>query len=568
MNPVKLTLIALAAVAISACSVVSPIVGDYAARLVTSKESDFGNMSVSVITSSNLDPIDKIANTRSQQQNWIVGGNAVAILATNPRGIGLVNFDGEVIIDGEPATVMSLQNFRIYEAGVTGTKNVIMRNTAGQELNINVTIPPDIRITAVNDQSPDAVTLDLREPVTLQLEYDAALEGKIATVSLVSDTGLPMGTHLYNNVASFAVASQVTIPAGAFRNPHTTGGITLDGTSKMKYREDGYLRIKVSQVEHPQNNPGFAEFRVVQDSYDTVPLTITAQPEGIRNSSTVRAKRTVEGVSGEYGYFASVANGYHGVPLSGAGTRMGIASLSVTADLYEQTSSTTSRENYFQETITYTTITTTFQFPQLDDAFWDQFLSNVHGDITTMLQNNGLTVVPTERFTSSPVYDEFFDVREENTQRFLSKKYGQTNRLVPSGLSETLGNMEAVNFMPEVGRDIRLLNDAGADAYLSVDLNFQVAGGPDDTIVLLPRLNYIVTGRSIGGDGAVSAFANGTIAGPGVPFSEADFEDLNGLDRATQRVRLMEFMKESLDGLMQAQNDMHATEAWAVAPRF
>jgi hypothetical protein len=566
MNQLRTIIVFVTLLAISACSVVSPIVGDYAARLVSTKESDFSKMSVSLITSSNLDPIDKIANTRSQQQNWINGGSAVAVFTTNPQGFGLISFDGDVLIDSEPATVMSLQNFRIYEPGTTGRKNVIMRNAAGQELNVDVTIPPNIRITTVNGRSLEDVTLNLQEPLTLTLEYDRALEGKTAVVSLVSNTGLPMGTNLYNNVASFAVAPEVTIPAGAFQNPHTSGGITVTGSSSVKFRDDNYLRIKVTQIEHPATNPGFAQYRLVQDSYDTVPVTITAQPDGIRNSISVSDKRSFEGINGDYRYHAMTANGYHGVPLSGQRSRIGIASLSVSANLFSETTSTSSRENISAGTITYTTITTTYRFPQLDDVYWNQFLSNVHGDITRVLEQNGVTVVPTERFTQSPVYAEFFDVREENTELLLRKTYGNTKRLVPVRLGETLANMEAVNFMPEIGRDIRLLRDAGADAFLSVDLNFQVAGGPNNTVVLIPRLNYTLTGRSIAGDGAVSQFANGVITGVGVPFSEADFQDVNGLDRATQRARLMQLMQDSITGLTDSQLAMNAIEAWSVAP--
>jgi len=566
MNKLRTTILMLGLTTLAACSVVSPFVGDYAARLVSTKESDFSKMSVSVITSSNLDPIDKIANTRSQQQNWINGGSAVAVFTTNPQGFGLISFDGDVIIDGEPAKVMSLQNFRIYEPGTTGTKNVIMRNAAGQELNVNVTIPPNIRITSVNGQSPENVSISLQEPLRLTLEFDPALQGKTGVLSLISNTGLPMGTNLYNNVASFAVAPEVTIPAGAFQNPHTSGGITVTGSSNVKFREDNYLRIKVTQIEHPTANPGFAHFRLVQDSYDTVPVTVTAQPSGIRNSMTTSAKRTFDGVRGEFQYHAMTANGFYAVPLSGAQTRIGIASLSVSANLFSQTTSTSSRENIGAGTITYTTITTTFRFPQLDDAYWNQFLGNVHGDITRMLQQNGVTVIPTERFTQSPVYADFFDVREENTELLLRKSYGDTKRLVPVRLGETLSNMEAVNFMPEIGRDIRLLKDVGADAFLSVDMNFQVAGGPDGTVVLLPRLNYTVTGRSISGDGSVSQFANGVISGPGVPFSQSDFQDLNGLDRATQRARLMQLMEDSIKGLVEAQTSMNAIEAWSAAP--
>jgi hypothetical protein len=102
------------------------------------------------------------------------------------------------------------------------------------------------------------------------------------------------------------------------------------------------------------------------------------------------------------------------------------------------------------------------------------------------------------------------------------------------------------------------------DAYLNVDINFQVGGGPDNTVVLQPSLNWTITGFTLMPDGATAESARGTISGPGVPFSEADFADVNGLDRATQRVRLMELMQRSIRELADKQQNMGATEAWTL----
>lgn len=551
-------------VLVSACSFITPVVGDVALRFLTTKESDFNKMSVSIIAVNNTEPIDKTVASREQSRNWQTGVNSIAVFTSNPNGIGIVSFDGKVTVDGQETKTMSAQNFAFFPKDDLGTKTVRMTNGQGQSHEVAISIPPSISVTHVNGAA-EGGEIDLSRPVTIRLAYDPELEGKVAVMSLVSNTGVGP-TMLYNMVASFRVAPEVTIPAGAFRNPHTSGGISTTGASGVKFLEgDSYLQVRVRQIEHPAQNPGFVNYRLQRDSYATVPVKVTAQPSSIRNSVSINDR--VRFGNQEFRYSSMISNGFISPPLSGNTTKLGIASLSVSAKLYSQTTTESSRENVAAGTITYTRLTTTFQFPQLDDVYWEQFLSNVHADLTHIFTNAGVQLVPTEQITSHPVYAEFYDVTEENTEMLLRKTYKNTKRLVPSNLMETFSAMEGANFFPEVAREYRLLAGTGMDAFLSLDMNFQVGGGENNTVVLFPTVNYTITGTTLAQDGTVSPFVHGNITGPGVPFSEADFQDVNGLDRATQRIRLMEIMESSVKGLVEAQIGMDAVAAWEVARR-
>lgn len=548
---------------VTACSVVTPLVSDVALRLLTTKESDFTKMSVAVISVSNTEPIDKIVTSREQMRLWQTGANAVGVITSNPSGIGIVSFDGTITIDGDETIKMAAQNFSFFPTDDNGTKTVIFSNAQGQNHTTTIRIPASIHITGINGAAADAAVLDLTRPVTLQLRYDPELEGKIATVALVTNTGVGP-TKLYNTVASFPVAPEVTIPAGAFRNPHTAGGISFTGAASVKYEEDGYLRIKVSVNDYPANSGGFANYRHQRDSYATVPVRVSEQPTSTHASASINEKVELE-TNRIYRYFGSVYNGFQSLPLRGEGFRLGIASLSVSANLFKQNTTETTTENTSAGTVTFTRTITTFAFPQLDDQYWVQFLSNVHEDLTRTFRSMGYEMVDTDIITAHPAYREFYDVAETNTELLLRKTYRDTKRLVPTGFAESLASVNNAAFFPENALQYRLLKGTQMDAYLNVDINFQVGGGPNNTVVLQPSVNWSLTGFTLMQDGATVELARGIVTGPGVPFSESDFADVNGLDRATQRVRMMELMQRTVRELADKQQAMGATEAWQIA---
>jgi hypothetical protein len=56
----------------------------------------------------------------------------------------------------------------------------------------------------------------------------------------------------------------------------------------------------------------------------------------------------------------------------------------------------------------------------------------------------------------------------------------------------------------------------------------------------------------------------GSINGPGIQFSEGDFEDVNGLDRAGQRQRIAEIFDILIKELDEHQKNMGIHEVWTL----
>lgn len=101
-------------------------------------------------------------------------------------------------------------------------------------------------------------------------------------------------------------------------------------------------------------------------------------------------------------------------------------------------------------------------------------------------------------------------------------------------------------------------------AYMSVNTVLEV-GGLDGNVVLMPRMQFTMRGLTHPRTGEVPEYMIGSVQGPGVPFSRSDFEDVNGLDRAGQREKLSELMRDLLTQLVQHQKETGMHEVWSVA---
>ena len=103
------------------------------------------------------------------------------------------------------------------------------------------------------------------------------------------------------------------------------------------------------------------------------------------------------------------------------------------------------------------------------------------------------------------------------------------------------------------------------DAFMDVVINYQVAGGKDNTIVLLPNVSYRVSGQTQGFDGTSNVWFQGNIQGPGVSFSESEFSDLNALNRIGQKDVIIKLIKQSIKDLSAKQNEFGYQTVWKTA---
>jgi hypothetical protein len=182
-----------------------------------------------------------------------------------------------------------------------------------------------------------------------------------------------------------------------------------------------------------------------------------------------------------------------------------------------------------------------------------------------MLRNDyGASVVDVDQITSNSIYDEFYTPEDENSKEYIAKNLRNTKRLVPNSLGEVLGDRTTA-LIADNGTSARLMRDMNMDAFMDVVINYQVAGGENNTIVLVPNVNYRVSGQTQGYDGTSNVWFNGNIQGPGVSFSEAEFSDLNALNRIGQKDVIVKLIKKSIKELSDKQNEFGYQTVWKTA---
>lgn len=202
-----------------------------------------------------------------------------------------------------------------------------------------------------------------------------------------------------------------------------------------------------------------------------------------------------------------------------------------------------------------TTTTTTFEFPQLDDEYWNQFLENIYSDLSSILTKDyNATLVSVNEITTNPIYNEFYTPQDENNKEYIAKNLRNTKRLIATGL-EALGD-RTTNLIADDATMPRLLRDMNLDAVMSVVINYQVAANNDNKIVLLPNVSYRVEGLDQSFDGTSSVWMQGSIKGPGVPFDKSEFNNLNALNRIGQKDVIVDLIKQSMKDLTEEQENL------------
>ncbi len=551
----KKTIVVLASLSIllTGCATVKSKMGGMVLKIMTKKEADFDKMAAIGLYQSNIYSSD-VGITTLGTEDWVEGENLVGVQFIKPAGaIGMINFDGTVTVDGQEAkSYGGGAYFARFDGDDKTTKKVVMASSNGESTEFSISPLPKIRIKSING-SADSATIDVNSPLEIELDYDAAARGKRVIVSLITNA---VGAKGFANFQSAIIDNKISIPADAFKHKHINGG-GLTGKDVTNWAE-GENYLLVSMVEHNRDdtsNP-FPYFRKDLTSYDSKAVTVTGDAEG---RSYVKATGKSKEVNGEFKYEAFSSNAWYARPLNTNIKRMGISSLSVSGTLFKKT--VTTSENYHE----ILTTTTTFQFPKLDDVFWNQYLESIYADIISTLKNEyGVSIVDINEITSNPIYNDFYTPKDENNSEYIAKNLRGSKRLIANSMGEILGD-RTTSLIADNGPAARLTRDMNMDAFMDIVINYQVAGGKDNTIVLLPNVSYRVTGQNQGFDGTSNVWVQGNIQGPGVSFSESEFSDLNALNRIGQKDVIVKLIRQSLKDLTEKQQEFGYQTIWNTA---
>lgn len=541
------------------CATVQQQIGKVALKLMTKKEADFNNMAVIGRYQSNIYASD-VGITTLGTEDWEAGENLVGVHFIKPAGaIGVIALDGTVTVGGKEATSYGGgAYFARFDASDKTPKKVVITSVDGNTTEFDIAPLPSISIKSVNGESSNA-TIDLNSPLEIELEYDAAAEGKRVIITMITKAA---GAKGFANFQTTIINNKISVPADAFKHKHIAGS-SITGKDATNWAT-GENHLQVSLVENDRSKAGqpFPYFKREMTSFDTVPVTVTGNADG---RFYVRISGKSEEPNGDFSYTTTSSNAWYARPLNTNINRIGISSLSVSGSLYKKEVETSERDNYLTGYTEITTTTTTFQFPELDDAYWNQFLENIYSDLVTTLKTDyGATIVDVNEITSNSIYNEYYTPKDANSTEYIAKNLRDTKRLLPTSVGEIWGD-RTTTLIADGGTTARLTREMNMDAFMDVVINYQVAGGEGNKIVLLPNVSFRVTGQNQAFDGNTSVWLEGTIQGPGVPFSESEFSDLNALNRIGQKDVIVKLMKQAIKELTSEQAKFGYDKVWNTA---
>ena len=551
-------------IVLSSCATIQTKMGAVALKLMTKKEADFSKMAAIGSYQSNMYAAD-VGITTLGTEDWLEGENLVGVQLVKPAGaVGVIALDGTVTVGGKEAkSYGGGAYFARFDANDKSSKKVVLSSSNGETTEFTIAPLPSLTIKAVNGQREN-VTIDVNEPFDIELEFDAAAEGKRVTVSLITKA---VGAKGFANFQSAIIDGRISIPAAAFRHKHIAGAGPTGKDVTNWLEGENYLQVSIIENDRSTSNQPFSYFKKTRTSMDTFPVTVTGNAEG---RSYVRIRGEVEESNGKYGYEASSNNAWYARPLNTKINRIGIASIAVSGTLYKEETETTERESYMNGYAGYgryktiTTTTTTFEFPQLDDSYWNQFLESIYSDLAkTLTENYGANLVSVNDITANPIYDEFYTPQDENNKEYIAKNLRDTKRLMAVGL-EAISD-RTTSLIADNGTMPRLLRDMNLEAVMNVVINYQVASDSDDKIVLLPNISYQVIGLDQSFDGNSSTWLQGNIKGPGVPFNKSEFNNLDALNRIGQKDLIISLIQKSIDDLTKEQAKFGYNDIWNVA---
>jgi len=523
-------------------------VGNLALKLMTPKESDLSKMAGIGYYIVNNYGAETGVTLGSENRDFYEGGkNYIGIQFVKAEGVGFYNFEGTVTVDGDTTTSLGA-GFYVVKADRDDLRDRMVRvdSPTGQTAEFPLKAPVAIRIKSVNG-STDNPVIDLTKPLTVELDYPNSAQGKTVFFSLVINVSMG-GVKGFSNFFSTTIAPTITIPADAFKHTHITGGGSL-----VSFKEgENFLKVEISENSGPQMLAPFAYFKTQQQTMDTKAISIEGETKGV---STMRAEGTVAAPSGEFGVRVAGSNGWYSRPLSTHVGRVALGSFNLAGTLYKKEVKETTSENRLAGTITTTTFTKEWVFPQLDDQYWTTFMENFYSDFDAMIKRKyGFNLVDVNEVTSNPHYANFYEPKEANTDFVIRKSFRNTKRLKAATIGEIVGSVTTA--MVADGLPIaRLMRDLNLDGVGYITLDLQIGGDENDKIILNPILRVTIDGHNQLKDGFVSEWFSIQVFGAGVPFSREEFTDVNALNRILQKDALLAGLERGLDLLLQGQTE-------------
>ncbi len=537
--------------------------GDLAGNLMTSKTSSLAETS----------PVASLvigvynAETGTSEANYFPEGTAegdhmISITFFKNDGVGLLKLEGDVKVDTTALEYVGMGSYVMrFEKPVTESKVIKVSTITGDEATIEIEPIPDIEILEVNGD-PTLPIIDLNEDLRIKFTHPAGAEGTTVKVGLLTDI---MGARAWNYFADFkSTDKEVLIPKEAFSNLEINGKLGAGQVNKgMTYLTVTRERVvEQSQAKEGQITGNCSKVKLQTTAYGSKPVIVKGkQDEGVISELKFSGRHR-----GKYSYAIYKPNARTGIPLS-RGSNFGLASFSVSGRTYKKetesgsNSWTVGNTRYTQSWVR----TTTYQFPQLPDSYWDNVMDKFYKEYVKVFNTQfNIQYVPVETVTSTAQYAETFGNAEYNTDKKIAKTYKGTRRVSPQSLGEVFSSLSSSQSGDT--KTVLMMKEAGIDGLVSMELTFDIGANKDDKIILIPTLTFSVKGMDETKDNREGTYAEGRITlSQGVPFSEEALKsNPDYLFKILNAPELLGTLQYMLENLRLKEVEMGYDKIWSI----
>lgn len=482
---------------------------------------------------------------------WIEGSNSLTVTMAKKQGIGSYKLDGEVLADNEPLSyVLGGSYAKIYDSQNLSPKKIEIKSKSGEQAFISVDAPKPFNLISVNGKNTSA-EVDLNKDLFLEFDNFKNLDkNERIKVSFLMDV---LGVKEFVDIGVFKPTKLLRIPSAAFKNLSVSA--STSGVAELKPGKN-FVRVERYNLKKDRIL-GFGATQAVSMAWQTMPVNLLG--ESIQNKGIeVRGEIGKTDSENYMNYYLYTPNAFYTKPFSKA-KKFALYSLNVRGLLKNvQTNTSTNEVNNIKTT---TTTTITRQFPKLPDAYWDQLMNNSYKDITKILKDLNIELIPIQKVLGSREYSFIEEVNEVNTEREIIKKYKNTKAIMPVSFDKMINNISSTfaNDRPEV----RLIDELGVDGLIGVAIDL-VIDKNSELIKLVPRMSVRMIGGTNGYNVGPLSYGTGMISGNGTSFSESEFNNINALNRITRKDDMMKLFNKSIKDLIKKEKENGYESIWSL----
>ena len=537
--------------------------GELAGNMMTGKTDNLAETApIATLVTGMYDTGTKTSEVNIMGSSIKEGDHIAMITFMKQSGMGLLQInDGTVTCDGEPMEYMGMGSYMYRFDEKIIEPRVITIKTATQEAEFVIYPVPEIEIESVNGDATLPI-LDLAEDMTIKFSAEPSNKKNNIKVGLLTDVA---GARAFNYFADFDLSEkrEILIPKEALSNTEISGQLNAGQFNKGEnyLLLERKLRLEKKDMDEFQKVDVFPNAVIQAVAYSTKPVIIKGrQEEGIIASLSFAG-----GHRKTLGYEVHKPNARTGIPFS-RGSNFGLASLTLTGKTYKKETESGSNSETRGNTryTTSWTRTTTYEFPQLPNEYWDTMLDDFYNKMTALFKGDlNIDFVPVETITSTADYTTLFVDNEVNTERKISRNYKNTLRTTPRRL------MEIIDLSSSKSNDnptSRMMNEAMIDGLVSVDITFEIGGDKDGKVVLIPSVRFSISGMDETKDNRPGTYAQGYISyRTGVPFNgELAKSDPTYLSNILNVDNIISCMSYMLTNLRVKEIEMGYDKIWSI----